>query len=243
MAFKNNQEILFNVLSLPKAFKFDSIIDVWSSRFDIYFLNSIIVTIPHVIVVTLLTIMMCYGLVFTKAPCRNTMFNFILIGFMIPIQAIIIPVFYTMSKAHLLNSRIVLAFLEAAIYIPFCIFLLRSFFRNIPVSLIEAARIDGASNFQIICNIVSPISKPAIFTVIILQFKNSWNEFLLPLVILQQEHLQTITLGFSRLQGGRYTLNYNSIGAAALIVSIPMIVIFIIFQGKFIQGLAGSVKE
>jgi raffinose/stachyose/melibiose transport system permease protein len=244
MAFKTNQEILFDVLSLPRSFSLKSVIDVWTSwRFSIYFYNSLVVVIPHVLIVIVLTIMVSFGLVFTQIPYKNGIFIFILVGFMIPIQAIIIPLFYSMSKTNLINSRIILAFLEAAIYIPFCVFLLRSFFRNIPPALIEAGRIDGASNFQIIKDVIVPMSKPAVFTVVILQFKNSWNEFLLPLVILQKENIQTLTLGFSRLQGGRYTLNYNNIGSAALIVSIPMIVIFILFQGKFIQGMAGAIKE
>jgi len=244
MAFKTNQEILFDVLSLPKSFSLESIINVWTSaRFSIYFFNSLVVAIPHVFIVVILTIMVSFGLVFTQIPHKDSIFIFILVGFMIPIQAIIIPLFYSMSKTRLINSRIILAFLEAAIYIPFCVFLLRSFFRNIPLSLIEAAKIDGASSFQTIRNVIIPVSRPAIFTVVILQFKNSWNEFLLPLVILQPENIQTLTLGFSRLQGGRYTLNYNNIGSAALIVSIPMIVIFILFQGKFIQGMAGAIKE
>jgi ABC-type glycerol-3-phosphate transport system permease component len=244
MAFKTNQEILFNVLSLPKSYGLNSIIEVWNtSRFNIYFFNSLVVTIPHVLIVVILTIMMSYGLVFTRIPHKDGIFNFILVGFMIPIQAIIIPLFYSMTKMRLINSRLMLSLLEVAMYIPFCVFLLRSFFRNIPVSLIEAARIDGANNFQIIRHIIVSVAKPAVFTVLILQFKNSWNEFLLPLVMLQQERIQTLTLGFSRLQGGRYTLNYNSIGSAAIIVSIPMIIIFIIFQGKFIQGLAGAIKE
>jgi ABC-type glycerol-3-phosphate transport system permease component len=244
MTFKTNQEILFNVLSLPSSYSLKSIIEVWNdSRFNVYFFNSMVVTIPHVLLVVVLTIMMSYGLVFTRVPYKDVIFSFILVGFMIPIQAIIIPLFYSMTKMHLINSRIMLAVLEAAMYMPFCVFLLRSFFRNIPVSLIEAARIDGANNFQIILYVIISIAKPAIFTVLILQFKNSWNEFLLPLVMLQQERIQTITLGFSRLQGGRYTLNYNNIGSAAIIVSIPMIIVFIIFQGKFIQGLAGAIKE
>jgi ABC-type glycerol-3-phosphate transport system permease component len=244
MAFKTNQEILLNVLSLPKSYSLESVIEVWrDSRFNVYFLNSMIVTLPHVLIVVVLTVMVSYGLVFTRIPHKDAIFSFILVGFMIPIQAIIIPLFYSMTKARLINSRFTLALLEAAMYLPFCVFLLRSFFRNIPLSLIEATRMDGANNFQIIRYVIVSVAKPAIFTVIILQFKNSWNEFLLPLVMLQQERIQTLTLGFSRLQGGRYTLNYNSIGAAALIVSIPMIIIFILFQGKFIQGLAGAVKE
>jgi raffinose/stachyose/melibiose transport system permease protein len=244
MTFKTNQEILFNVLSPPSSYSLNSIIEVWNDfRFNVYFFNSVAVTVPHVLIVVVLTIMMSYGLVFTRIPYKDAMFSFILVGFMIPLQAIIIPLFYSMTRMHLINSRIMLALLEAAMYMPFCVFLLRSFFRNIPVSLVEAARIDGANNFQIIRHVIVSVAKPAIFTVFILQFKNSWNEFLLPLVMLQREGIQTLTLGFSRLQGGRYTLNYNSIGSAAIIVSIPMIVVFILFQGKFIQGLAGAVKE
>jgi raffinose/stachyose/melibiose transport system permease protein len=244
MAFKTNQEILFDVLSPPKSYSLNSIVEVWkASRFNVYFFNSLAVTLPHVLIVVVLTIMTSYGLVFTRIPHRDAIFSFILVGFMIPIQAIIIPLFYSMTRMRLINSRMTLALLEAAMYMPFCIFLLRSFFRNIPVSLVEAARIDGANNFQIIRHIIVSTAKPAVFTVLILQFKNSWNEFLLPLVMLQREGIQTLTLGFSRLQGGRYTLNYNSIGAGAIIVSVPMIAVFIMFQGKFIQGLAGAVKE
>nr|WP_321306900.1 carbohydrate ABC transporter permease [uncultured Sphaerochaeta sp.] len=245
MAFKSNQEILTNVMSLPHAFSIESLIDVWvSKKFSLYFLNSVLVVIPHITIILLLTTMFSYGIVFLKIPFGRVIFSIILIGFMIPIQTIIIPLFYTLNNLKLTNSLFALGIVEVVIYIPFCIFLLRSFMMNIPRSLYEAALIDGATNFQLIADVIIPMSKAALLTIIILQFKNSWNEYLLPLVLLVNEKVHTLPLGFSRLQGGRYTLNYNMIGAGSIIMSIPMIIVFLLFQGKFISGIAGgAVKE
>lgn len=245
MAFKSNQEILFNVMSIPQNFSFETINSVWINKhFNRYFLNSIQVVIPHILIILLLTTMFSYGIVFLKIPYSKTFFAIILVGFMIPIQAVIIPLFYTLTNLKLTNSLFALSIVEVIIYIPFCIFLLRSFMLNIPRSLYEAAIIDGATDYQLISTVILPMSKAALLTIVILQFKNSWNEYLLPLVLLVNEKMQTLPLGFSRLQGGRYTLNYNMIGAGSLIMSVPMIIVFLLFQGKFISGIAGgSVKE
>ena len=245
MAFKSNQEILTDVMSLPQNFTFEAIKTVWVDKgFSQYFINSVLVALPHIVIILTLTMMFSYGIVFLNIPYSRVFFSVVLIGFMIPIQAVIIPLFYTLTNLKLTNSLFALSIVEVIVYIPFCIFLLRSFMLNIPRSMYEAALIDGATDYQIISKIILPMTKSALLTIIILQFKNSWNEYLLPLVLLVNEKMQTLPLGFSRLQGGRYTLNYNMIGAGSLVMSIPMIIIFFLFQGKFISGIAGgAVKE
>jgi len=245
MAFKSNQEILTNVMSLPQAFSFETLKTVWIDKgFSQYFMNSVLVVIPHIVIILILTTMFSYGIVFLQIPYSGVFFTVVLVGFMIPIQAVIIPLFYTLTNLKLTNSLLALSIVEVITYIPFCIFLLRSFMLNIPRSLYEAAIIDGATDYQLIYNVILPMSKSALLTIIILQFKNSWNEYLLPLVLLVNDKMQTLPLGFSRLQGGRYTLNYNMIGAGSLIMSIPMIIVFLLFQGKFISGIAGgAIKE
>lgn len=244
MAFKTNQEILVNPLALPEKMCFDTIIRVWlDGNFQRYFVNSSLVAVVNVALVLILSGLATYALVHLRLPGANGMFVGFLLGYMIPSQAIIIPLFYSLSKYGLSNTRFGLALVEAAVWMPFAIFLLRSFFKNIPYELVENARIDGAPELRILYSIILPVATPALLTLIILQFKWSWNELLLALIILQKEALHTVTLGLLRLQGGRYTLNYTQIAAGVLLTSIPIVMVFLVFQRRFIQGLtAGAVK-
>ncbi len=244
MAFKSNQEILTNVMGFARDFSFDTIKTVWvDMNFSRYFLNNILVAAPHLVVILLLSTMFTYAIVFLKIPYAGACFSIVLIGFMIPAQAIIVPLFHTLINLKMANSLFALSLVEAVIYIPFCMFILRSFMMDIPHEIYEVMLIDGANDFQIILNAILPMTKSALLSVFIIQFKNSWNEYLLPLVLLVDNKIQTLPLGFSRLQGGRYTLNYNMIGAGSLIMSVPMIVVFLLFQKKFINGIAsGAVK-
>lgn len=244
MTFKTNDEILATPLALPSSLSLDGIVHVWiDGEFSQYYLNSVLVAVPNVILVLTLAALATYALVQLDLPGATWILTAFLFGFMIPHQALIIRLYYTLDSVGLLNTRIGLALVETAVWLPFAILLLRSFFRNMPRELIEIARLDGAGDLRILGSIVLPIVMPALLTLLILQFRWTWNEFLLALITLQDADLQTVTLGLMRLQGGRYTLNYTQIASGAILTSLPIVIVFFFFQRQFIRGLTtGAIK-
>ena len=242
-AFKTNMEISENPFSLPKKLHIENISEVWyKGHFNIYFTNSLIVTIPNVILVVFLSSIAGFAFSKMKFIGRDILFYMFILGFTIPVQAIIISLFYDFQNYGLINKLSGLILAETGIGLPFGIFLMRSFFMNLPNEIYDAAKIDGCSNFRFLFNFL-PLAKPAVLSLVVFQTIWSWNEFLLALLLIQSEKLRTIPLGLMFLKGGRYTLNYSQIAAGITVVSLPLIIVYLIFQRTFIEGItAGAVK-
>ncbi|HHT09088.1 MAG TPA: carbohydrate ABC transporter permease [Atribacter sp.] len=243
-AFKTNMEISENPFSLPKKLHIENISEVWyKGHFNIYFTNSLIVTIPNVILVVFLSSIAGFAFSKMKFIGRDILFYMFILGFTIPVQAIIISLFYDFQNYGLINKLSGLILAETGIGLPFGIFLMRSFFMNLPNEIYDAAKIDGCSNFRAFYSIFLPLAKPAVLSLVVFQTIWSWNEFLLALLLIQSEKLRTIPLGLMFLKGGRYTLNYSQIAAGITVVSLPLIIVYLIFQRTFIEGItAGAVK-
>jgi raffinose/stachyose/melibiose transport system permease protein len=243
-AFKTNMEISENPFSLPKKLHIENISEVWyKGHFNIYFTNSLIVTIPNVILVVFLSSIAGFAFSKMKFIGRDILFYMFILGFTIPVQAIIISLFYDFQNYGLINKLSGLILAETGIGLPFGIFLMRSFFMNLPNEIYDAAKIDGCSNFRAFYSIFLPLAKPTVLSLVVFQTIWSWNEFLLALLLIQSENLRTIPLGLMFLKGGRYTLNYSQIAAGITVVSLPLIIVYLIFQRTFIEGItAGAVK-
>jgi raffinose/stachyose/melibiose transport system permease protein len=235
-AFKTNMEISENPFSLPKKLHIENISEVWyKGHFNIYFTNSLIVTIPNVILVVFLSSIAGFAFSKMKFIGRDILFYMFILGFTIPVQAIIISLFYDFQNYGLINKLSGLILAETGIGLPFGIFLMRSFFMNLPNEIYDAAKIDGCSNFRAFYSIFLPLAKPAVLSLVVFQTIWSWNEFLLALLLIQSENLRTIPLGLMFLKGGRYTLNYSQIAAGITVVSLPLIIVYLIFQRTFIE--------
>jgi len=244
MAFKTNPEIFANPLALPGAWRWQQIVKAWADgHFGPYYLNSLRVAVPAVLMVVVASTLAAYGLVFGRLPGARYALAAILLGLIVPLQAIIVPLFHDLGDVGLLNSLWGLSLAQAAVGLPFGIFMMRSFFLGIPKDLIEAARLDGASDVTVLRRVVLPLATAPALTLATLQFMYSWNDFLLPLIILHDPSLRTVTLGLFYLQGGTYTLNYAMISAGVLITAVPIMVVFFVLQRQFIAGVtAGAVK-
>jgi ABC-type glycerol-3-phosphate transport system permease component len=211
-------------------------------QFGGLFVNSVILTVPTVLGVAAASALAGYSL--AKIPFKggSIIFYLFLAGLMIPFQAIMIPLYYQMRDFGLLGTYLAGIMPMIALGLPFGIFLMRAFILNLPDELIDAAKVDGASDFKVFLNIVLPISRAALATVIIVQFISSWNAFLLPLIYLQDQELRPLPLGLFNFQT-RYTTDYTLVTAGILITVVPMILIYVIFQRQFIRGLtAGALK-
>ena len=208
------------------------------------FLNSLFITVPSTLIPLVVAAMAAFALAWVKFPFRDTIFLLIVAALMVPVQIGFIPLvtMFRESGLPLLSTYGAVWLAHAAYALPFGIFLLRNFFITLPKDLIEAARIDGASNWGIFRTIVVPLSVPAIAAYGIFQFLWVWNDLLMSLVYVQRNALQPMTVKITQLLG-TYASEWSLLAAAAFLVMIVPLIVFISLQRYFVQGLlAGSVK-
>jgi alpha-glucoside transport system permease protein len=208
------------------------------------FLNSIFITIPSTILPLVIASLAAYALAWVRFPFRDTTFLVIVGMLIVPVQIGFIPLVVAMRESGLplLTTYGGLWLAHTAFALPFGIFLLRNFFITLPKDLIEAARIDGASNVGIFRTIVVPLSVPAIAAYGIFQFLWVWNDLLMALIYTQRNALQPMTFQVTTLLG-TYATEWSLLSAAAFLIMIVPLVVFISLQRFFVQGLlAGSVK-
>jgi alpha-glucoside transport system permease protein len=208
------------------------------------FINSVLITIPSTLLPLLIASMAAFALAWVKFPFRDTIFLLIVALLIVPVQIGFIPLVaaFRESGTGLLTTYGAVWLAHTAFALPFGIFLLRNFFITLPKDLIEAARIDGASNWMIFRTIVVPLSVPAIAAYGIFQFLWVWNDLLMALVYVQRNTLQPMTFQVNTLLG-TYATEWSLLSASAFLVMIVPLVVFISLQRFFVQGLlAGSVK-
>jgi raffinose/stachyose/melibiose transport system permease protein len=241
-AFKTQKELSQRVFKLPESFSFNNFIQAWNEgRFNIYFLNSIIVIIPVVILATFFSILCAYALAHLPLPGRAVVFGLFLLGLILPLEGLIIPLYYALKNMRLLDTYWALILPEIALSIPFGSYMLWASFKSAPQSLVDAAVIDGASRNAILWNVLVPLARPTINVLITFFFIWNWNEFLMPLILISNDDLRTLPVGLAFFQG-RYTVNIPLLAAGATMVSLPLIIIYLIFQRQFIRGLTTGIE-
>jgi multiple sugar transport system permease protein len=198
--------------------------------------NTLIVTLFSVLGALCSNTLVAYG--FSRIQWRSREFFFIvtLATLMLPFQVTMVPLFIMFSKLHWTNTflpLIVPCFFGNAFYI----FLLRQFFLGIPRELSEAARIEGASELQILWHIILPLARPALFTVALFQFLFSWNDFIGPLIYLNDQSKFTLALGLANMQSAIGLSDFGMIMAAAVVTVLPVILLFVFTQRYFIEGI------
>jgi len=208
----------------------------------VMFKNSLIITIGSIVITIIIASIAGYAFAKFKFRGRSSIFYSILMGMMIPGQAVLIPIFILTKYMGLINTYFSLILPYVAFGLPISIFIMRGFFIGVSNSMIEAARIDGATEFGILLRIALPVAKPAIATCVIFLFLQNWNEFMLALVLLLKKHLLTIPVGLTKTFG-EYITPWGEYSALVFITLIPVIIVYGIFQNWFIKGLtAGSIK-
>jgi len=229
--------------AFPDRITFENIKKAWTvGRMNIYMVNSILVAIPRVIGVLLLSTLAGYAFGKLKFFLRNQIFAFILFGMMIPIQAMIIPIYYNLQRMGLINTRMAMVIPYFGLSMPFAIFMMRSFFRDLPNEIMESASIDGCNEFTTFLYIMMPLTKPALMTLLVFEFMWSWNDLFLPMLVVYKDTARTLPLGLMYFFG-KYTSDHSLIAAGVTICTIPIIIVYILFQRQFIQGITtGAVK-
>ncbi|GMQ61949.1 carbohydrate ABC transporter permease [Vallitalea maricola] len=228
----------FPIRWIPKHIKWDNYVKVWTELpFMTYYWN----TFKIAFWVTFLQIITCslaaYSFSKIHYPERDKLFLGYLFTMMIPYQVIMIPQFMIIRKLGLVDTH--LALILTGAFSPFGVFLFRQFFLGIPEEISQSARIDGCSEFGIYFKMILPLSKPAIASLVVFTFVDRWNDFLGPLIYINAEKLKTLQLGMRNFQT-EYSSSYSLLMAAAVSATIPTIIIYLIAQDYFIEGIAAT---
>ncbi len=221
----------------------DNFVAAWNQgNFGAYLKSSVIVTVSVVFGASVLSVLSGYAFGLMRFRGSTALFYVFLLGLMIPTEAMIVPLYYDFRDLGLTDTYWALILPQLGTSVSFGTFWMRAYFRSVPPSLVEAARIDGASSWFTLWKVLLPLARPAVLTMVVLLFMWTWNEFLLALVMVTEEGLRTAPLGLSFFQG-RNTSDLTLLSAGAVIVATPVVVVYVFLQRHFIRGmLSGAVK-
>ena len=239
-AFKTDTQITVSPFSLPETWTLGNFQRAWTvGKFNIFFKNSVVVTTAVVISSVFLSILSGYAFGQLPMPGRRLLFPLMLLGYMVPFEAVIIPLYNWMNALGLRNTYWALILPQIGLSVSFGTLWMASFFDSAPQELVDAATIDGCNRWQTLWLILWPLARPATTTLIVLIFMWTWNEFLLALVMVQTEAMRTLPVGLAFFQG-KYTSNLSLMAAGAIIVALQTVLIYILFQRFFLRGMLGG---
>ncbi len=205
-------------------------------NFPLYFTNSVILAVSVTVFNLLFCSMLGYALAKLTFVGKNVIFLLVLATLMIPSAVTLVPLFVLMSKLGLVNTLTAVILPEAAQ--GFGVFLMRQFMLGIPDELLEAGRMDGASEFFLFWKVVLPLCTPALATLTILQFLGSWNDFLWPLIVLTNDRKYNLPVALATFAVGQHVSDDGLLLAGAVVVVLPVIIVFLLLQRYFTQGIA-----
>jgi raffinose/stachyose/melibiose transport system permease protein len=243
-AFKTTAEINLDPLELPARLQWENFASAWRNA-------SLGSSLLHSAEVAGLTILM---VCLTAAPCAYVLarqqgrgWRFLGFYFMasitVPVQLYLFPLYFLFAKLGLVNSIPAVALIYTAMFSPFAIFLLRTYVLAIPKALEEAAQVDGAKPWQTFLYVILPMMRPGLLTVAIIVGLNAWNDFVIAVTFLQNDNNVTAIVKFYSLTG-QYSTDWGEMLAAAIIIVLPVVVVFVLLQRRFIEGMtAGAVKS
>ncbi|MDF2716301.1 MAG: yurM 3 [Paenibacillus sp.] len=242
-SFKSEQEYALHPIGLPKQWIIDNFKKAWEiAHLGTYFWNSIFVTLASVALTVFLGALASYFLSRFEFRGRKWVYGSFMLGMVIPIHATLIPIFLLMQKIGLLDTRMSLILPYTAFHLSITVFILVGFMSTFPRDIEESAVMDGSGIFRIFWSIILPMTRPAIATVVILNFIYNWNEFLFALVLINDSALKTLPLGLANF-AGKETTNQTLQMAALTMALVPIVLFYLALQKQLVQGMtAGAVK-
>lgn len=241
-SFKTNDEIFGSLRLFPKSFSWDAYINGWKGSgqfgYGVFLINTFKLVIPTVFFTVVSSSMVAYGFARFNFVCKKPLFALMISTLMLPNTVIIIPRYLQFEKLGWLNSY--LPFIVPAIFAcyPFFIFMLVQFFRGIPRDLDESAFLDGCSRGRFLVSILLPLSKSALFSVVIFQFIWTWNDFFNSLIYIDSVKRFPLSLGLRMSMDATTSINWNQIIAMSIITIIPPVILFFSAQKHFVEGIA-----
>jgi multiple sugar transport system permease protein/raffinose/stachyose/melibiose transport system permease protein len=243
MSLRTTSEISADPYALPTRLHWDKYATAWTtSHYGSYFWNSATVVIVAVATLTLVGSMAAHCLARYRFPGNRLIYFVIFSAIIFPPQVTIISLFQVLVEYGLFNTRTGLTLVYISIQLPLTMYLLEGFFSQIPQDLFDAAKIDGCSDLSIFWRLTLPVGVPAIATTVILNFISLWNEFLFAVVLITDEEKRTLPLGIQRFMGDQMQ-DIGMIATGLMIAIIPVLVIYVLFSEKLIQGMtAGAIR-
>ncbi|MCY4540691.1 MAG: carbohydrate ABC transporter permease [Chloroflexi bacterium] len=244
-SFKTDQEIFFQPWAPPQALKWDNFERAWVTvHVGQYFINSMRVVIPSLVLTLALSSMTAYILARFQFPGNRALFYMFMAGMLFPIFMALVPLFFLAKDLQLLNTFLGLTLVYTAYSLPFTIFFLTGFFKTLPSELHEAALIDGANEYQVFFRVMLPLAQPGLVTMAIFNFLGMWNQYILPLVLMTERENYVLPQGLSfMLHQQYYKSDWSALFAALTIIMVPTLVVYIIFQNQIQKGVTvGALK-
>lgn len=242
-SLKSNAELTANPLGLPQSWQFSNFAEAWQqAHIGQFAMNSILVTVPTLVLVLICSSLAGYAFACLSFPGKTVLFIILLVGLMIPAVSVVTSLSFIEQSLGLFDTLLGLALAETALCMPLAVFIARTGFQDLPPAMREAALVDGGNEFTVYFRVMLPLARPALSAVGVFTFLSTWNDYLLPLVLINTGSKRTIPLGLAFLQSS-YTSNVVLIAAATILSALPSVLIYILLQRQFIDGVAqGSVK-
>ena len=243
LSFRTTSEISADPYAWPESLRWGKYVEAWTgSNYDTYFLNSLLVTVVSVALITVIGAMAAHCLARYRFRGNRLVYFIIFSTIIFPPQITIIALFQTLVEYGLFDSRLGLILVYVSVQLPLTVFLLEGFFARLPQDLFDAARMDGYSDFEIFWRITLPVGLPALVTTMILNTVHLWNEFLYAVVLISDDDKRTLPLGIQKFLGDRLE-DIGMIATGMMIAVVPIVVVYALFSEKLIQGMtAGAVK-
>jgi raffinose/stachyose/melibiose transport system permease protein len=239
-ALKTSAELGRTPLGPPLSPVFSNFPKAWElGNFAVTMRNSAIITVGTVIGVCIIAGMAAYALSRLDLPGSDGVLFYLFVGSAIPVQLFLVPLFFLWSRLQLTNTLIGIIIIYWAIYSPFATLLLRSYLVALPRDFEDAARIDGANELQVLTRVVLPLAWPGFLTVALVSGLAAWNEFFFAVTFIQEDNLKPIATSFLAFQN-QFSRDWGLTSAAGLFMILPVIVLFLILQRRFIEGLASG---
>ena len=242
-SFRTTQQMAKDPLGLPEGLNMGSYQKAWvTASFETYFLNSMFVTVTSVFLGTAVSLLAAYVFARSKRKVFVWLEGLFLSGLLLPVFLAILPIFYLFDALGLISNLGGLILVYAALSIPFSSFILAAFFRQLPIELEEAARIDGAGHFRTFFFILLPLVRPAIATVVVFRFVPIWNDFFYPLMLMRNRASYTLPVGLTRFFG-EYQTDWATLFAGLTIATIPLVILFLIASKQLVAGLTAGMSK
>jgi raffinose/stachyose/melibiose transport system permease protein len=242
-AFKTKSQYLTNKWGLPlqpTLANFNTALA--GEKFFIRFTNSLILTVGAVVLATFIASLAAFAFARMSFPGKKSLFNLVIALMVVPPVVMVVPLFVSMVSWKMVNTYQGVILIYVGLLMPFSVFLLTNFFKTIPREIVEAARIDGCSTFDVFRLIMVPLSGPAVVTLVVVNAMWVWNELLIALIFLQRDELKTLMVGIASMRSRNY-VDIPATMAGLLVATIPIVILYIFGQRYFIRGLtSGAVK-
>jgi raffinose/stachyose/melibiose transport system permease protein len=242
-SLKTDKEVTINPLGLPQQWLWQNYREAWvEANFGIYFKNSVIILIPVVATVVFTSILAGYALSRLRFRGSRVLLVYFIAGLGLPLEAVLIPLYIMMKDAKLLNTYWSVMLPQVGLLLPFGVLIMSGFFAQLPSELIDAAKVDGATDWQTLWRVLVPVASPAIVSLVVFASLWTWNSFFLPTIMLTKDSVRTLPLGLVYFIG-EYQTQQHLLAAGALITATPIIILYLIFQRQFVRGITvGSFK-